>query len=78
MGDVGALNKDVGLVSDNKTIDRLEEALIRVTVALQKQEAKKKQDVANEVVSLPEISALAAGIDALCVRIRNVVEPQER
>ncbi|GBR64717.1 hypothetical protein [Gluconobacter wancherniae] len=57
---------------ENIPVDRLEEALTRIAFALDRQ-AQNRELERQKAAEGPDLQALAANLDAMCVRIRNIV-----
>ncbi|AFW01733.1 hypothetical protein Gbth_005_004 [Gluconobacter thailandicus F149-1 = NBRC 100600] len=67
------LSEQAGYLQDDKTIDRLEEAMVRIASAME-QQARAREEREREARSAPDLPEIAANIDALCVRIRGILE----
>ncbi|EHH67600.1 hypothetical protein [Gluconobacter morbifer] len=75
-GKSAALTGQTGSLQDDRTLDRLEEAITRVTAAADRQE-RARQRLEDALRSGPDLEAVAGNIDALCVRIRGILERGE-
>ncbi|GBQ95726.1 hypothetical protein JK203_16030 [Gluconobacter cerinus] len=67
------MSEQTGSLQDDRTIDRLEEAVGRIATAME-QQARMREEREREARSAPDLPEIAANIDALCVRIRGILE----
>nr|WP_249202205.1 hypothetical protein [Gluconobacter sp. Dm-74] len=63
---------ETGIAQDDKTVERLEEAMMRIAAASERH-VLAKEACERALHSTPDLSEFAANIDALCARIQGVL-----
>lgn len=74
-GKIVAVN-EAGNGQDDKAVERLEEAMMRIAAASERQ-LLAKEACERALHSAPDLSEFAANIDALCARIQGVLDRKE-
>ncbi|MBF0858389.1 hypothetical protein [Gluconobacter vitians] len=74
-GKIVAVN-ETGIRQDDKAVERLEEAMMRIAAASERQVLAKEASE-RALRSIPDLSEVAANIDALCARIQGVLDRKE-
>nr|WP_228125496.1 hypothetical protein [Gluconobacter sp. Dm-44] len=67
---------ETGIAQDDKTLERLEEAMMRIAAASERH-VLAKEACERALHSAPDLSEFAANIDALCARIQGVLNRKE-
>ncbi len=67
---------ETGMAQDDKTVERLEEAMMRIAAASERH-VLAKEACERALHSAPDLSEFAANIDALCARIQGVLNRKE-